>query len=219
MSNDLYTKHAKTFSETRTAPWKGWLKILENYDLKERKGLRILDIGCGNGRFYKFAKENLDVAEYLGIDNSMPLLNIAKSTGGRYLKLDIDNNEWEINEDFDLIVAFGIQHHLSSFSNRKHLLREIAGNLSNAGLAVITFWQFLEYSRYLKKVQKLKTENDFLMDFAQKKNARFCHFTDLTEIEELENHSGLQLIDSFRSDGRDETENIYRVYKVDNISN
>ena len=43
-------------------------------DLKE--GEKILDLGCGNGRWYKIFKEKK--VDYFGLDNSEKLIEIAK---------------------------------------------------------------------------------------------------------------------------------------------
>jgi len=216
--NTLYTTQAEEFSKTRTAPWSGWLELVKKGFIKPNNSYSILDLGCGNGRFLKFVKESAKVENYLGVDYSTLLLSQAKLAGGKVLKLDLDNTSWqipkpEIENDFNFIAAFGIQHHLSSFEIRKYFLQQIAQNLSTDGLAIITYWQFLDYDRYKNKITPLKTENDYQMSFGSNQNARFCHYTSQAEIEKLEENSGLELIETFKADGRDNTENIYRIYK------
>jgi len=210
----LYTTQAEEFSKTRTAPWTGWIELVNRGFVNKSDSYKVLDLGCGNGRFFKFAQENTKSFEYLGLDYSNLLLSQAKNLGAKVLKVDLDNQNWVLlQKDFDLVVAFGIQHHLSNYQNRLYFLNQISESLSHSGVAVVTYWQFLNYDRYQKKIKKLEQENDFLMSFGSTENARFCHFTNLQEIEKLESESNLTLIDSFNADCRDNTENIYRVYK------
>lgn len=210
----LYTTQADEFSKTRTAPWSGWVELTARGLIKTNNSYNILDLGCGNGRFLKFVEQNAKVSSYLGVDYSNLLLSQAKKLGAEVAKVDLDNTNWSIEKkNFNLIAAFGIQHHLSSFETREYFLKQIANYLSDNGIAVVTYWQFLDYDRYQKKITSLNNNNDYHMSFGTTQNARFCHYTNMDEILKLETNSGLELVDSYRSDGRDDTENIYRVYK------
>ncbi len=234
MENNLYSTHAEQFSNTRKSAWGGWIKFIAEYKTKIQSPTRILDLGCGNGRFFEFSKENLDLKSYMGVDYSNILLNIAKQKIGdqkkglHFLNINLNNEKWELgnapekeqistdrieNQRFDLIVAFGLQHHFSSFEIRKYFLNKINDLLSPEGIGVVTYWQFLDYPRYQKKVKALTGKNDYSMGFGGNPNVRFCHYTDLNEIEKLESESKLSLIGSYRADGKDNTENIYRIYQ------
>jgi len=213
MANNLYTTQADEFSKTRTAPWDGWQTLIKNPDFKIKDSLRILDLGCGNARFLKFIQNHKEITQYLGIDNSELLIEQAKEIGGEYQNMDLNTVKWNIEGKFDLVIAFGLQHHLDSFEIRLHLLQQMANNLDQHGIATITYWQFLNYPRYENKIRKLEGENNYIMSFGSNQNARFCHYTNLQEIENIEKDSGLKLLANYRSDGKDGTENIYRVYQ------
>lgn len=59
LNKKFYQSVAKDFSISRQKDWNGWdraVQIAKNH-LKEplrKKGPKILDLGCGNGRFLKF---------------------------------------------------------------------------------------------------------------------------------------------------------------------
>ena len=44
----FYEEHAIAFSATREHPWSGWQRVIAGVQPSER--LRVLDVGCGNGR-------------------------------------------------------------------------------------------------------------------------------------------------------------------------
>ncbi|MFA5821413.1 MAG: methionine biosynthesis protein MetW, partial [Candidatus Gracilibacteria bacterium] len=69
MSKSFYTPIAPSFSRTRHSPWPEF-DLLIPY-LKTNSTL--LDLGCGNGRLYKFLQKHKKV-RYLGMDNNKALL-------------------------------------------------------------------------------------------------------------------------------------------------
>ncbi len=79
----FYASTADEFSATRQQPWPGFDGILP-YIPPGVKGqpLRVLDVGCGNGRFASYlADQNLAV-DYTGVDASPALLDLARSQTG-----------------------------------------------------------------------------------------------------------------------------------------
>ena len=50
----FYTERAEEFSGTRERPWKGWTGMLARIEPLLPEEPRVLDIGCGNGRFARF---------------------------------------------------------------------------------------------------------------------------------------------------------------------
>jgi SAM-dependent methyltransferase len=47
----FYRDSAPSFDATRDAPWPGWQPLLPLLQGLEGDPARILDLGCGNGRF------------------------------------------------------------------------------------------------------------------------------------------------------------------------
>src|SRR5690606_22973664 len=115
------------FSNTRQNPWKGWEQVaqeLRDRDLGVSVPLRVLDLGCGNGRFLKYlTEEKFLVANYIGVDDSNLLLseandlvNKSKEAGeiasGDILKIDLNSKSWgyQIRGTFNVVVSFGVMH-------------------------------------------------------------------------------------------------------------
>lgn len=231
---NLYTQFAKEFSETRQSAWEGWEKLIPA--IRELGNLRVLDLGCGNGRFLKFLIENnFRIEKYTGVDNSTEMLTMADLfmnsvkanlhiSTFELKNLDLDKEDWskQVEGPYNLIVGFGIMHHIKSFEARKRVLEYSQNLLASKSLLVLTFWQFATHERY-KKMRIIPLdlpkdfvlgENDFFLTFGKDKKAyRFCHFTDDKEIEELEAGTDLEKANSFYDDGKDKKQNYYIIYR------
>lgn len=218
---NLYSIHAHEFSQTRQSPWFGWNKILKYKIINPQS--KILDIGCGNGRFLKFLIDNnIQFESYIGIDNSDELLKIADyqfpNTNSQisFLNIDVEDETWgeQFQEtEFELIIAFGLLHHIRTFKQREQLFQTIEQLLSQDGVAVVTLWQFLLYSRFTSKIKKELGENDFEMSFGKKGATRFVHFTSDTELQNILNSTNLEVIEDFLADGDNNKLNRYVVLK------
>lgn len=83
LTSEFYAETAKSFSETRSAPWHGWRTVVdvmcERYGRNEagsseRVPLQLLDIGCGNLRFEKYVAECGIWFDALCVDNCASLV-------------------------------------------------------------------------------------------------------------------------------------------------
>ncbi|MGH9460977.1 MAG: methyltransferase domain-containing protein, partial [Vicinamibacteria bacterium] len=78
INRDFYTQRAEEFAATRGGPWRGWRRLLEPLQACEEP-LSVLDVGCGNGRFGMFLRENLQKPfRYVGIEVSAAALESAR---------------------------------------------------------------------------------------------------------------------------------------------
>ncbi len=190
-------------------------------------------MGCGNGRFGLFLAGHLDADQfdYYGVDSSQPLLDIAKDKLGQtkikfqLKKIDLVEGLLkggpEINQQFDLIVGFGLMHHIPGFNLRQKLFEFIEQNLKKQGIGVITLWQFGQKPRFMRKgvnpkkvglTPKELDENDYILDWRRGGRAyRYCHFVDQQEKIKLIDNSGLKLADEFLADGETENLNKYLI--------
>lgn len=261
LNQNFYQRVADDFSDSRQYFWQGWQKIPHflKKNIENKKKITVLDIGCGNGRFAQFLKENNFHFNYIGIDNSAKLLKIAQDTLKReaisaeliefdlidhYLKNQVIN--WPFSEKFDLIVVFGLTHHLPSAQLRLDFFQSLNKVLKNSGLLVISNWQFATDSRFQKNIinwpkiqknskinilQKIKIkkilnnleENDYLLDWrkttrnsSKNKLIRYCHYLDEKTSQDLFKKARFQILDQFFADGKSQQLNQYFVLKKAN---
>jgi SAM-dependent methyltransferase len=201
----FYQRSAAAFSETRSAPWPGWDRLLGRFHAP----ISVLDLGCGNGRFFaELTRRNL-AGEYLGIDNSAALLELARNRHpeARFIEADVLS---PIAGDFDLVVAFGLLHHLPSFGNRRRLMESLAAHRH----ACVTFWRFEDRPRFQKRMLPWPFEGreagDHLLAFGEE-GPRYCHHASDEEILELIAATGMSEIDRYSDDGETGDLNLYSV--------
>lgn len=235
LNQDFYQKIAISFDQTRQYSWQGWLKLLP-YLSKVKQPIRVLDIGCGNGRFASFLNEKKLQFSYHGIDSSPELIKTATAAlkklniHFKLTKLDViqalldDSLTSQLGQKYDLIVAFGLLHHLPSSKVRQKLFINISQLLSDTNsLAVITAWQFATDDRYQDKfiesskagfsIEKLE-KNDYILGWKDHPTAfRYCHFVDDEEVKQLsQNLINLKIIDDFLADGKSNQLNRYLIF-------
>ena len=71
LNNTFYREHAASFSDTRRAPWPGWVRTmdiaLEQIDaVGGEQPVRAFDLACGNMRFEHFALGRLSSSSFAG---------------------------------------------------------------------------------------------------------------------------------------------------------
>jgi tRNA (uracil-5-)-methyltransferase TRM9 len=231
--------------------WEGWYQLSKI--IKENKSTnhnyKILDLGCGNARFSNFLRSELDQItlsqiEYLGVDFSVNFMNRSQPNEGNQLA-NYNLKEVDILKDldtletckFDLIVMFGLIHHIPSLLFRKQFFKDVKRLLNPNGLIIFTTWRYLDSPRLLKRVVDPDTEKgieifdkldikksdledgDNILDWVKK---IFClryshHFSEL-EIDCYIKDNQLGLIHSFVYDGRDSKRNKYYICRNKNKS-
>lgn len=75
LNNTFYREHSASFSDTRQAPWPGWVRTMDialgqlNAATIEHP-VRVFDLACGNMRFENFAAGGALAAK--GVDGANP---------------------------------------------------------------------------------------------------------------------------------------------------
>lgn len=132
-----YNLIADHFSRARQKAWKEFRFLFEEYLVP---GERVLDLGCGNGRFFEFCK-NRDKVDYFGVDSSEKLIEIAKKRypGGKFQVANVLNIPFPSNF-FDKIYSLAVLHHIPSKTFRLQFLKEAKRVLKPGGLLILTVW-------------------------------------------------------------------------------
>jgi len=187
---ETYDLISADFSNTRKTDWEEFETIIKYISNNNQ----VADIGCGNGRFYKFISKKKNI-KYTGIDNNKLLLQEAKKLNktkfktGDLLKIPLDENSQ------DVTVCIAAFHHIPSQELRKKAMTELARITRPKGIVVITVWNLLQQEKYKKHVVKafLKWLYSFgkyerrglLIPWGNKKIPRYYYAFKEKELEKL----------------------------------
>lgn len=236
--NELfYQTVGNEFDRTRQQFWEGWDNLLPHIqNFSNDKQIKVLDLACGNSRFGRFLDEKLNNQKisYVGIEREDQLLDLAQKalepTKLKYTlqKVDIvarllDNTlEQDLDNDYDIIVVFGLLHHIPSENLRQKLISILSSKLQKGGLFIISSWQFAKLPRFSERFIDPKVihidqtdleKNDHILDWHRGHVAyRYCHHADENELQQLIiNTHNLKIIDSFYADGKTHQLNCYAI--------
>jgi len=109
--------------------------LVEDY-FPQRKGLSVLDIGCGTAEILEFLPDDV---HYVGFDASTQYIAQAKKRfghRGEFFSELVKSAHLENLEKFDIVLAFGLLHHLDT--PEAETLFQIAANALDEDGAVIT---------------------------------------------------------------------------------
>ena len=112
-----YNEVASEFSQSRKKElWPKLRKLSEEVE----SGSHVLDLACGNGRLLE-AFENKKI-NYLGVDSSEELIEIAKRDYPEY-KFQVDNMlDFKLDSKFDYIFCIAALQHIPSKKLRLQVL-------------------------------------------------------------------------------------------------
>jgi SAM-dependent methyltransferase len=156
LNTAFYREHGEDFSAKRTRPWEGWLRLLHWIPGSPQ---RLLDVGCGNGRFGRFLAEHRTLARYTGVDASEPLLAIAAASAPP-APCGFETTDFVATPPdealppgpFDLAVLFGVLHGVPGRERRRALLEAVAARLAPGGLLAFTCWNFAADARLAGRI-------------------------------------------------------------------
>jgi SAM-dependent methyltransferase len=231
LNRAFYAAVADAFDTTRGRPWPGWRRLLPLVAALPAAPLRLLDAGCGNGRFGVFVASELGgPLAYSGIDSHAGLLARAGATLAAFPAVEARLECRDLLDDglpdgrYDLVVLFGVLHHVPGAVNRRRLVQALAGRLAPGGLLAFTCWRFLDYPRHRERIAPwpdgLAAEpGDALLEWRRGTRAlRYCHHVDDAELAALIAATGLTPVDRFRSDGQERDANLYTILRAETSS-
>ncbi|RJO59111.1 class I SAM-dependent methyltransferase [Candidatus Parcubacteria bacterium] len=198
----VYETIAEQFSQTRHFNWPDFQDFLEYI----KAGDKVLDAGCGNGRFLELLKNK--PVEYWGIDSSPKLVGLAKQKfpNQRFQTASILALPYP-DQTFDVVLCLATLHHIPSDIYRHQAMRELARVLKKDGLLILLNWNLWQVGWWrgqlricLKKIfQGLPL--DFGDVFKYWKNSdgeiigkRYLHGFTFWELKKLAESSGLQTL-------------------------
>ena len=129
-----YNTTASSFASSRDRMWPEF-KFLFDYTKKNEK---VLDLGCGNGRFSQY----LEDAEYVGADFSEKMIQEAKKrfSEKQFVVADATKLPFEDNY-FDKVYSIAMIHQIPSHEYRLKALLEIKRVLNPNGSIFLTVWK------------------------------------------------------------------------------
>lgn len=198
---------------------------------------RVLDIGCGNGRFACFLDEAGLEFDYTGVDVNAALLDSARrrlppraARASRLIRQDFLAGAGPGTDlppgPFELIVLMGVLHHVPGADWRLALLRAATARLAPAGWLALAVWQFASDPRETRKRVAFEAlgpvlgapieigtlePGDDLLRFGADPAAppRYCHAVSDGEFEAWPQALALACRADFRADGPSGASNRY----------
>lgn len=227
INRDFYNNFAGAFAATRYGAQPGWDRIIPHFPDR----CQVLDLGCGNGRFAHFLDERLQQVDYVGLDGSRKLVEIARKrsvdlarTRAAFHVVDLNKGDWQREyNDFDVVVALAVLHHIPSFAARSDFVRAAAGCLAPTGVLILSNWRFAQNRRMRRKIVSWERvglsdddvePGDYLLDWKKDGTGyRYAHQLDEAEMVELAQEAGLQISEPFLADGREGDLSLYSVLR------
>lgn len=199
-SKDFYNNRAEEFSRTRAKFWDELTFLAEH----AAPGMKVLDVGCGNGRFYPVLKDR-QIA-YTGLDNSEGLLDEARKLHPETHFVEGDATALPFpDKSFDIAYSFAAIHHIPSRALRNKFVSEISRVLHAGNTLIITTWylwsperttQFLRSG--IKSILMLSPLDvgDIMLTFGKGKHERYLHAFTESELIRLLKKNGFDVIGS-----------------------
>jgi SAM-dependent methyltransferase len=177
--------------------------------------MRVLDLGCGNGRLIESLKDFR--IQYSGIDLSSNLIELARSKyGSQHNKISVDFQVADMlnipfdDHRLDLVFAIASLYHLPGEKLRRQAVSEIKRVLKPGGHLLMTNWNLwqpkfwpLHYEHYLLMMagQNKMDWWDLLIPWKNPQGKvltkRYAHALTLGDLRKLLKRSGFIIEESF----------------------
>jgi ubiquinone/menaquinone biosynthesis C-methylase UbiE len=190
-----YNLIADDFSRTRNAVWPETENLCGRYLVK---GEKVLDLGCGNGRYFEYFKKS--GVDYFGVDNSGKLMEISRKRfpEGNFQLADALNLPFPDNF-FDKIFSIAVFHHIPSEEMRMKFLAEVKRVLKPEGIVVLTAWNYRRpkivfYLKFIiSKIFGSRLDFGDVLEPWAEKTLRYYHYFTKKELFFLAQKSGFKI--------------------------
>ncbi|MCX6782310.1 MAG: methyltransferase domain-containing protein [Candidatus Magasanikbacteria bacterium] len=202
----IYNTVAKEWDASRGTPTRIKMKVIRPV----KKGMRVLDLGCGNGLMAGAIIGR--GGRYIGVDISGKFISLCKKKYSSYIK----TNEAEFvtadavklpfkNNYFDFAVSIAVMHHIPSAELRLKFLQELHRVLKSGAVAKLDNWNLLEdwgrkkfnISRQLANPPAGYDKGDVFVSWkatGKKDYPRFIHIFSDRELRSLARDAGFKKI-------------------------
>ncbi|MFH1508897.1 MAG: class I SAM-dependent methyltransferase [bacterium] len=211
--NHSYAIIANHFAQTRV---KNWPQVDEMVKKYVHDKMKVLEVGCGAGRLVNSLADISGEISYVGLDNNLEFLKIAKKKFGHKLRgCKITWRQAELfktgekDNSVDVVLCIAALHHIPSAKLRKDALAEWQRILKPGGILIMTNWWLLSKEaekRYKLKRQKLPNrlfgydKGDYLIPWKNSEGKiiakRYYHAFTLQKIEGLLKQENLLKIEN-----------------------
>lgn len=220
-----YDKIAKDWHGTRRQGWGEVYKTIDKsiHDLwlayknvrENNREIKILDLGCGNGRLLDFLKEKdyWNNINYTGLDPSSKLMQICQENykyenikfiinDGIHIEKYLAEKTGElpntIDAGFDIVISLAVLHHVPQ-EHQDQWLQQVYNVTKDDGSLILSVWQLapnleLKLEDKADSVHKKINNKEYIMGFAQYADIRYIYNFGMDELGDLLLKNGFKII-------------------------
>ena len=198
-----------------------------------RRGLATIDVTAEGStpetgsRFARFLAQRGVRFTYVGVDASALALEHARPRLAELEAVELYEHDFVTGSEplpdalasarFDLVILFGVLHHVPGRALRSRLLTKIAKRVASGGVMAYTTWRFDQFPRFVKKLVPWEDHlgvslealdlgelepGDHIMTWGAPAAYRYCHAASEEESETLHRELPLRWVESFLGDTR-----------------